>query len=408
MTDYRRRTAIKLAGLLTATGLSIDTVTAASEPGVTVTESGGSTDLNENGVTDDYTVVLDTQPAADVTIYAEPDEELTTDKDSLTFTPLNWDDPQTITVSAVDDPDIETDPHQGTVTHTAESIDPNYNGINVRDVTASIGDNDVFVELEALMTNVDQENEEIEVMGITADVSDAEIHSPTAELTVSDLEGDPFPGRGSTPGFVDGTVVLEGSSAETGGAAHAENVTVIVAENVIVGPVTENTIPSGGSLHDGALAVQNAGATPIDDDRLPLKAVIGDTGGLTVDLGSIPEGSICTLEGYYAQDGNHYPYVIEAGKGDAPGDQTGISRARCGSSDELRIEGASSTYPETITFYDHDTGEELGSTDATYDPETTVGMFEFTKEVAELSSGTCPDTVRAENSNGSEDIAEVE
>ncbi|MFB6220722.1 MAG: hypothetical protein ABEH90_04720 [Halolamina sp.] len=97
------------------------------------------------------------------------------------------------------------------------------------------------------------------------------------------------------------------------------------------------------------------------------------------------------------------PAVLEASKGDAPGNQTGIARCRSGSSDELRVSGGSSTYPETITFYDADTGEKLGSTDATYNPETTVGMYDWSKVVSEL-----PDSVRAINTNSSEATAEVQ
>lgn len=84
-----------------------------------------------------------------MTIHVDPDAELATDTDSLTFTPLDWDQPQTVTVAAVDDPSVEATPHDGTISHTAESLDPDYDGIPVRDVTAAITDNDVFSELEA-------------------------------------------------------------------------------------------------------------------------------------------------------------------------------------------------------------------------------------------------------------------
>lgn len=132
------------------------------------------------------------------------------------------------------------------------------------------------------MSAVDQEEETVTVMGITANVSSASFHSPTAELTLSDLEGDPFPGRGSTPGFLDGTAITLGSATDAGGQPVAHDVTAIVAENVVVGPVTANTIPEGGSLSDGTFAVQNMEAHAIGDDRLPLVAELEGT-GLEVD-----------------------------------------------------------------------------------------------------------------------------
>lgn len=270
-----------MAGLLTAAGVSINTVAAASDAGVTVTETNGSTDVAEGGTTDTYDVVLDSQPAADVS----PGSEVSTEKSKLVFTPLNWDTPQTVTVSAVDDAQNEN-AHQGSIVHTASSVDPNYDGIAVCDVTVSITDNDLPAELEGPLTNVDQENETLSVMGLTVDASDAAFVTPTAEgLTLSDMEGESFPGRGSTPGFLDGTATVVGTTADTGGEVVADKVIAIVAENVIVGTVTKNTIPSGGSLDDGTLEVQGMKANPINDDRLPLEATIEDT-GLEVDLGS--------------------------------------------------------------------------------------------------------------------------
>ena len=43
------------------------------ETGVTVAESGGSTDVTEDGTADTYTVVLTSQPTADVTVTLAPD-----------------------------------------------------------------------------------------------------------------------------------------------------------------------------------------------------------------------------------------------------------------------------------------------------------------------------------------------
>ncbi len=41
--------------------------------GVTISQSGNSTDITEGGATDSYTVVLNTQPTSDVTIAINPD-----------------------------------------------------------------------------------------------------------------------------------------------------------------------------------------------------------------------------------------------------------------------------------------------------------------------------------------------
>jgi len=111
--------------------------------GVIITQSGGSTDVTEGGATDTYTVVLQSQPTADVTVTATPDAQVSVSPTTLTFTSANWSVAQTVTVTAVDDVLVEG-AHTGTISHSAASADPNYNGIPVANVTATITDNDTM------------------------------------------------------------------------------------------------------------------------------------------------------------------------------------------------------------------------------------------------------------------------
>jgi len=127
-------------------GIAIASVTATITdndfpPGVNIVESGGFTRVTEGGGGDTYTVVLNSLPTASVTITLNPGTQLTVAPLTLTFTTLNWNVPQTVTVNAVDDALIEKNPHPGTITHTAASADLTYNGITVS-VTATIVEND--------------------------------------------------------------------------------------------------------------------------------------------------------------------------------------------------------------------------------------------------------------------------
>lgn len=72
-------------------------------PGVTVLESLGNTIVRSK--TDTFTVVLDTQPANDVVIdIASSDtSEGTTAPTAITFTLINWNTPQTVTLTGIDD-----------------------------------------------------------------------------------------------------------------------------------------------------------------------------------------------------------------------------------------------------------------------------------------------------------------
>ena len=116
-------------------------------PGVTITQSGGSTEVDEDGPkSDTYTVVLDHAPSADVTVTVAPDSQ--TDLGAgpgtaieLTFTSEDWDTPQRVTVTAVDDA-VEEGTHSSTITHTGASEDGVYDGISIASLIANVTDND--------------------------------------------------------------------------------------------------------------------------------------------------------------------------------------------------------------------------------------------------------------------------
>jgi len=114
----------------------------ASAQKIEVIETVGKTEVIENGANDTYTVVLTTQPTANVTVtLAVNTTDLGTDKTVLTFTTANWSTAQTVTVTAVDDL-LNEGPETSPITHSAASSDPAYNGIFVADVLISIVDND--------------------------------------------------------------------------------------------------------------------------------------------------------------------------------------------------------------------------------------------------------------------------
>ena len=107
--------------------------------GVTVTPTTLSVPEGSNAK---YTVVLDTQPSADVTISLSfasgSDEDITVDKTSLAFTTDNWDAAQEVTVSAAEDDDALNG--AATIEHSASG--GGYGGVSVSSVTATEADND--------------------------------------------------------------------------------------------------------------------------------------------------------------------------------------------------------------------------------------------------------------------------
>ena len=113
--------------------------------GITVTPT--TLAVNEE-MTATYTVVLDFQPADNVTVTPSvtANKGLTLDPTSLTFTTSDWETPQEVTVTAADDTNRANE--SATITHTAAEsgsgteydLDASYTD----DITVTVNDNDVI------------------------------------------------------------------------------------------------------------------------------------------------------------------------------------------------------------------------------------------------------------------------
>src|SRR5439155_1605444 len=99
---------------------------------------------SETGGTASFDVVLTAQPTANVviSIASSNTAEGTVSTSSLTFTSANWNTPQTVTVTGVDDLVDDGDVGYTIVTAAATSTDGNYNGVNPSDVSVTNIDND--------------------------------------------------------------------------------------------------------------------------------------------------------------------------------------------------------------------------------------------------------------------------
>jgi hypothetical protein len=115
---------------------------------VNITAPTGGLVTDENGSTENFSIVLTIQPTADVSISLQlPDAtEGRLSASSLLFTPTNWNIPQTIAVTGIDDPEgatlVDGDQTYIIVTGAAVSADLNYNGINPIDITVVNQDRD--------------------------------------------------------------------------------------------------------------------------------------------------------------------------------------------------------------------------------------------------------------------------
>ena len=245
-------------------------------PGIVITQSDGATDVDENGGQDTYTVVLSTQPASDVVITLAGDGQVTAVSDvtsatTLLFTPSNWDVPQTVRISAVDDLIDETDPHDGVVSHTAASADADYNGMAV-DLTAAIGDNDVA---GITITETDGSTD-VSEMGVTDTYSVVLNTQPAGDVTVAL----------NTNGQVNAVAVADGQSTSLVFTAVNWNLPQTVLVTAVDDAVDEadihlgtvaNTLSSGDTFYNGLSATVNANVTDNDVAGLTLSQSDGST-----------------------------------------------------------------------------------------------------------------------------------
>jgi hypothetical protein len=111
--------------------------TTTAESGVIVDPPDDSPEAVSGGADGLITVVLSSQPADDVTIDLTPDGQLTLSRDNLTFTPVDWNVAQQVSVKANSNPTVSGD-ETATITPTVSSADPNYNGIAVSSIVVQV------------------------------------------------------------------------------------------------------------------------------------------------------------------------------------------------------------------------------------------------------------------------------
>lgn len=286
------------------------TVTPAASP-ITVDEGGTDTTLNT------FTVVLDAQPASDVTIAVSSQDatEGTADTAMLTFTNANWNTPQTVTVSAVDDAIVDGTVAFSIILDPTVSADPAWSGVPVDDVLCSNADNDtagITVTPTSVTTSETGTTDTFTVQLDTLPASDVTIavaSSNTAEATVMPANLTFTNGNGTTPQTVTVTGVDDAAAdgpqnynitftVTSGDAAYngfaVAPVTGVNADDdtpsITVAPTTL-TIPEAGP---GQTFTISLGAAPTADVTIPITSsdpteVTVSTASVTITTANIPQ-----------------------------------------------------------------------------------------------------------------------
>ncbi len=127
------------------------------DAGFTIAETDGSTVVDESGTVDTFTVVLDSQPTSNVvlTVTSSDTNEVTVSS-SLTFSPENWDTPQTVTLTGVED---NSDDGVQTV-----SVVVSVDDANSDDAFDGVSDQTIAVDVtEVVLTVIDTDDADLDV-----------------------------------------------------------------------------------------------------------------------------------------------------------------------------------------------------------------------------------------------------
>ena len=249
------------------------TYTVIDDDSAGVTVSPISVTTSEDATTATFTVVLTSQPSADVTIpiiSGDPSEG-TVDQASLTFTTANWDTAQTVTVTGVDDDQID-----GNITYTVSVGDPastgdsDYDGLSdgdTADVSVTNNDNDVAgVTVSPISLNTSED-------ATTATFTVVLTSQPTAPVTIDLTNGD------TTEGSLDkASLIFDGANWNVAQTVTVTGVDDALADGDITYTVSLEAATSADANYNGRdpadVSVTN---TDNDSAGVTVSPISGDT-----------------------------------------------------------------------------------------------------------------------------------
>ncbi len=252
-------------------------------PGVEVKPT--AVDMLEGG-TGEYTLRLKTQPTEDVTITVTvpANTDLTAGATSFTFTMDNWDQPQTVTLTAAEDADVSDD--EVSLTHAASG--GGYGDVSVDGVTVTIVDNDLPT-LSIADGEADEDAGSIEFTVTLSQASDKDVSAAWSTANGTAEAGSDYIG------------VAEGRLSIPAGDTTAA-VTVTVVADGVVEPDETFTVTLADLAH-ATFADNQATGTIRNDDEMavtvdPTTLTIGEGGvaSYRVSIGSQPTGGDVKVE----------------------------------------------------------------------------------------------------------------
>ena len=252
-----------------------------------VTVSATSLDMSE-GDDATYTVVLTSQPTADVTVTpsrSSGDTDVTV-SGALTFTALNWSTAQTVTVSSAQDSDAADD--AAVIGHAVSGGD--YGVVTAASVDVAVDDDETpssGVTLTVLPTSV-SEGAAATPITVTATLNGGTRDAATA-VSVTATSGTATSGTDFAP--VTGiTITIPANSL-----SHTGTLSMTPTQDVLDEP--DETVRVNGTTTAAGITVTGAAVTITDDDATPTvtlslsDASISEDGGIATVMASLDHGS---------------------------------------------------------------------------------------------------------------------
>ena len=276
-------------------------------PGFTVSETTRT--LDENGGTDTFTVVLDSRPLTDVVLAITSDDtaEATVAMAQLTFTNTNWDTPQTVTITAIDDDRVSDDTATITAAINTAATDDLFDSVANKTVALTLTDDEVAGFTVSETTRTIDENGATDTFTVVLDarpLTDVVLDiasGDTGEATVDIAQLTFTNTNWDTPQTVTITAIDDDRVSDDIATITAAINTVAtdnyfdsVANKTVVVSLTDDEV-AGFTVSETTRTIDENGATDtftVVLDALPLTDVVldiasGDTGEATVDTAQL-------------------------------------------------------------------------------------------------------------------------
>lgn len=262
------------------------TVIDIDSPGVTLDKHDIRT--NEDGLTQEVRVVLNSKPTSDVTVtmtvpkvhVGESSEryegEIKTSSGSygnsvtLTFTPANWNASQVVTVKGLND-SLNDKAQEYKITSTATSADSNYNNISISDIS---------------VTNMDNDSPAISVTSLGGSVK--EQGETSRSFTVTLDGGRPLPGEdvviSLTNPFPSRLKLLDTNGNPITQLTFTHDNTASSTSQTVTVKAIEDSFDNGDQTGTIVLALTSGNYNNVDPNDVSVTIIDNDTAG--VDVGS--------------------------------------------------------------------------------------------------------------------------